>query len=48
MRSEVVVGADMITWAITRAGFELQEFSDQVPKVLDWINGTKKPTVKQL
>ncbi len=48
MRSEVVVGADMITWAITRAGFELQEFSDQVPKVQEWINGTKRPTVKQL
>jgi len=48
MRSEVVVGANMITWAITRAGFELQEFSAQVPKVQEWINGTKKPTVKQL
>lgn len=48
MRSEVVIGADMITWAINRAGFELQEFSALVPRVQEWIDGTKKPTVKQL
>jgi len=48
MRSEVVVGADMITWAIERAGFDLQEFSALVPRVQEWIDGTKKPTVKQL
>jgi len=38
----------MITWAINRAGFELKEFSALVPRVQEWIDGTKKPTVKQL
>jgi hypothetical protein len=33
MRPVVVVGADMITWAINRAGFELQDFSALVPVV---------------
>jgi len=48
MRTEVNVHANMLTWAITRAGYELHEFSAKVPKVLEWIEGTKKPTVKQL
>ena len=48
MRTEVNVNANMITWAINRAGYELHEFSAKVPKVLEWIEGTKKPTVKQL
>jgi Zn-dependent peptidase ImmA (M78 family) len=48
MRTEVNVHANMLTWAITRAGYELHEFSAKVPKVQEWIEGTKKPTVKQL
>lgn len=48
MRTEVNVNANMITWAINRAGYELHEFSAKVPKVQEWIEGTKKPTVKQL
>ncbi len=39
---------DMLTWAIARAGYELHEFTAKVPIVHDWIEGTKKPTVKQL
>lgn len=48
MRTVVDIQANMITWAINRAGFELQDFLAKVPKVDDWIKGTKKPTVKQL
>jgi Zn-dependent peptidase ImmA (M78 family) len=48
MRTEVNINADMLTWAISRAGYELHEFTTKIPKVLDWIEGTKKPTVKQL
>jgi Zn-dependent peptidase ImmA (M78 family) len=50
MRAEIHVNANMLTWAITRAGFELNEFSARFPKVKvqEWLNGTKKPTVKQL
>lgn len=38
----------MLTWAIDRAGYELQDFIAEVPKTKDWLEGTKKPTVKQL
>jgi Zn-dependent peptidase ImmA (M78 family) len=48
MRTEVNINVDMITWAISRAGYDLHEFSIKLPKIIDWIEGTKKPTVKQL
>jgi hypothetical protein len=48
MRPDVDIHANMITWAITRAGYELREFTANAPRVQEWINGTKKPTVKQL
>lgn len=48
MRTEVNINANMLTWAIARAGYELHDFSSKVPKVLEWIDGSKKPTIKQL
>ena len=48
MRNEVTVNANMLTWAIARAGYELQTFTDKFPKVQLWLEGEKKPTVKQL
>lgn len=48
MRTEVNINANMLTWAIARAGYELHEFTIKLPKVQEWIEGTKKPTVKQL
>ena len=48
MRTEVNINADMLTWAITRAGFDLHEFAGRVPNLLEWVSGNKKPTVKQL
>jgi hypothetical protein len=48
MRTEVNINADILTWAISRAGYELHEFTTKIPKVIDWIEGNKKPTVKQL
>ncbi len=48
MRNEVNVNANILTWAISRAGYELQTFTDKFPKVQLWIEGEKKPTVKQL
>lgn len=38
----------MLTWAIARAGYDLDEFVQKVPNVVEWIQGEKKPTVKQL
>lgn len=38
----------MLTWAIARAGYDVPTFAEKFPKILDWLDGQKKPTVKQL
>ncbi len=38
----------MLTWAIDRAGYDLHEFAEKMPRINDWISGERKPTVKQL
>ena len=48
MPTRVDINTDILTWAISRAGFELNEFAVSFPKVLDWIDKEKQPTVKQL
>lgn len=48
MKNEVNVNANILTWAIARAGYELQTFTEKFPKVQFWIEGETKPTVKQL
>ncbi len=39
---------EIIEWAIIRNGNSLEEFYVQNPNVKMWIDGEKKPTVKQL
>lgn len=48
MRNEVSVSNNMLTWAITRAGYDIPTFAAKFPKILEWLKGNKKPTVKQL
>lgn len=48
MRTEVNINVNMLTWAIARAGYDLYEFANKVPNIIDWVNENKKPTVKQL
>jgi Zn-dependent peptidase ImmA (M78 family) len=48
MRTEVDINTQMLTWAIVRAGYDLNEFSIRVPNIIEWIDGNKKPTLKQL
>ncbi len=48
MRAEINVSANILTWAIARAGYELPEFTSKLPKIQEWIDGTTKPTIKQL
>jgi len=48
MRTEINVNSNMIAWAISRAGYELQVFTEKFPKVQQWLEGERKPTVKQL
>lgn len=48
MGTEVNPNLNMLTWAIARAGYELTDFTSTFPKVLDWLEKRKKPTLKQL
>lgn len=48
MRNTVDINANILTWAIDRAGYDLHEFTEKMPKVTAWLSGEKKPTVKQL
>lgn len=48
MRTEVDIKTNILTWAIARAGYDLQDFTAKVPNVQQWLEGKKKPTVKQL
>ncbi len=48
MAERVNIDANMLTWAITRAGFDVSIFTEAHPKVHNWIEGTEQPTVKQL
>jgi Zn-dependent peptidase ImmA (M78 family) len=48
MRTEVTINPTMLTWAIARAGYELQDFLQKFPNVQKWLENIKKPTVKQL
>jgi Zn-dependent peptidase ImmA (M78 family) len=48
MKTEITINPTLITWAITRAGFDVDKFLDNNPAIQKWIEEVKKPTVKQL
>ena len=48
MRALVDVNSNMLTWAIVRAGYNIHDFTKKMPRVQEWLNGDKKPTIKQL
>ncbi len=48
MINEVNVNNNILTWAISRAGYDVAAFAKKFPKILDWLEGEKKPSVKQL
>ncbi|HEY5589726.1 MAG TPA: ImmA/IrrE family metallo-endopeptidase [Paludibacter sp.] len=48
MKNGVDINVKMITWAISRAGHDLHEFTTGFPKVQEWIENKSKPTLKQL
>src|SRR5690606_33911873 len=48
MATEINVNPTMLTWAIARAGYIVDEFLEKFPNVKNWIEQIKKPTVKQL
>ncbi|MBS1902733.1 MAG: ImmA/IrrE family metallo-endopeptidase [Bacteroidetes bacterium] len=47
MSQRVDVNPELLSWAVTRAGFTLPEFAADFPMILDWMSG-KKPTLIQL
>lgn len=48
MKTEISVKSNMLTWAIHRAGYDMQVFAEKHPNILKWLSGEKNPTVKQL
>lgn len=48
MAATVHINSEILTWAINRAGFDLPDYIDKHPRVQQWIEGKKVPTVRQL
>lgn len=48
MNTRVDVNNEILTWAIDRAGYDLPTFFEKYPPIIKWLEGAKKPTVKQL
>lgn len=48
MTTRVDVNAELISWAIDRAGFDFSEIIRKNPVLEQWLSGDKRPTVKQL
>jgi Zn-dependent peptidase ImmA (M78 family) len=47
MTTRVSINTEIITWAISRAGFQFNQFTEKHPHVLAWLDGPKEPTIKQ-
>lgn len=48
MANEVNINLAMLTWAVDRAGYDLDEFTITFPKLKEWLQDHKKPTFAQL
>lgn len=48
MSTTVNINPQMLSWAIARAGKTVDELVRTLPKLPDWLNEEKQPTVKQL
>lgn len=48
MVERIEIRAHILEWAITRAGYSLARYREENEKVAAWIDGEKKPTLKQL
>lgn len=46
--TRIKINANILTWAIERVGYNIDEFLCQNPKVEEWISGSKLPTLKNL
>jgi Zn-dependent peptidase ImmA (M78 family) len=48
MGNELNINPNMLTWAVDRAGHDVDEFVFVFPKLQDWLEEKKKPTFNQL
>ncbi len=48
MSTKVNINNNMIIWAIERAGFDYHDFALKFPKIENWLEKEKRPTLKQL
>mgnify|MGYP000440651354 CR=1 FL=1 len=48
MGNELNINPTMLTWAVDRAGHDVDEFALTFPKLQDWLEEKKKPTFSQL
>lgn len=42
------INSNMLRWAVDRAGYNADDYIEQNDKLKSWIDGTKKPTMRQL
>lgn len=48
MEKRVNISGNILEWAISRNGQSVQTYEAANGNVTDWINGTKKPTIRQI
>ncbi|MBN9643850.1 ImmA/IrrE family metallo-endopeptidase [Corynebacterium mendelii] len=44
----VTVAPGILEWAVTRAGIQLHDAINEYPKLKDWLDGHRQPTIRQL
>lgn len=48
MKEGLNINSEILAWSIQRAGWNLDEFISKYPNYQKWIDGKKKPSIKQL
>lgn len=48
MKPEIHIQPNLITWAISRAGHDVEQFINSQPKIQKWLDKEESPTIKQL
>lgn len=48
MKQEIAINKDILYWAIARAGYNVDNFTNKYPKFDKFLSGDKYPTIKQL
>lgn len=44
----VEIKPELLRWACERAGLDIEEMSNRIPKLSAWIRGEAQPTLKQV